>query len=282
MIKTGIVMKTEKKHAFIMTSQGEFLRVGIRKHSPKVGEVFTGETISKNNFFRYAALAASVLFIVFFIDFFRLYYTPAAAVVISINPSVRLETNRWSRIIKAEGLNADGVKLLSSTRLKNMSLNDGLNVIVEQAKKDNYITEAYTENKSGEEERESKKITVYIEKDNGKYPVDISGFKNKLQGNNLNFEIKTGKYEAQSSKNNPSNAQKAEPNINDEHSSSSNTGKVQKNSSPKKQDEIKQNNFQGVTAGTQDSNEKQNMTDNKGEKTTKENPGSAREKNSSK
>ena len=37
------------------------------------------------------------------------YYTPVTTVVLSINPSISIEANRWNKIISSKALNSDGI-----------------------------------------------------------------------------------------------------------------------------------------------------------------------------
>lgn len=180
---TGIVMQLNKQHAFIMTSNGEFLKLKLSKNLPKLGEEYTGEVAKDTPFYKYALTAASLAFLVFFSSTAYAYYTPVASVVVNINPSIKLDLNKWNRIIKSTPLNQDGEKVLSELKVKNKSLNDGLDSIVIQAKKDNFINSDYIES--------GKTITIDIDSNKPIKNFDLSKFEEKIKLGNINLKITT-------------------------------------------------------------------------------------------
>jgi hypothetical protein len=181
MNNTGIVMQIEKKYAFIMTNRGEFLKVKITKPIPNVGEVYTGEIAKEMPFYKYTAAAASLLFVFLSGTASYAYYTPTASVVVDINPSIELRVNRWDRILKTIPLNNDGEKVLASLNIKNKVLSDGLDLIVEEAQKDNFINDSYTQS--------GKAITVSFENIKSEKKPDISKFEEHAKKNNLKVNL---------------------------------------------------------------------------------------------
>jgi hypothetical protein len=178
---TGIVMEVSKSHAFIMTNSGEFLKIKVGKAVPAVGEIYSGEIVKETPFYKYIATAASLMFMLLFGGTAYAYYTPTASVRVDINPSIELKINRWDRIIKTVALNSDGEKVLNEISIKNMPLNEGLDTIVEEAKKDNFITDKYTES--------GKIIKISIEAKNPERKPDITKFEEKTKKNNLNINV---------------------------------------------------------------------------------------------
>jgi hypothetical protein len=181
MNNTGVVMQIEKSYAFIMTNRGEFLKVKVAKPIPNIGEVYTGEVAKETPFYKYAAAAASLLFVLFSGTASYAYYTPTASVVVNINPSIELKVNRWDRILKTTPLNSDGEKVLSSLDIKNKSLNDGLDLIVEEAKRDDFINERYIES--------GKIITVSVQNIKSDKKPDISQFEEHAKQGNLKVNV---------------------------------------------------------------------------------------------
>jgi hypothetical protein len=181
MIKTGIVISIMNKKAGIMTSKGEFVYIKTSKILPKVGEIYTGELCKKNlSLYKYAITAASLMFIFISSSSAYSYYTPVTTIVVSINPSVSLEANRWDKIISSKALNSDGSLILNNVKLKNKSIDDGLELLVKEAKTENFINEKYVDDK--------KVISVDI-KSNKNNSIDISNFKNILDSNKLSVKI---------------------------------------------------------------------------------------------
>ena len=183
MIKTGIVIRCMNRKVGIMTENGEFLYIKINKVLPNVGEVYTGELSKKNlPFYKYAITAASLMFIVVSSTFAKAYYTPVTTIVLTINPSVSLEANRWNKIISSKALNSDGFLLLNDIKLKNKSIDNGLELLVKQAKAEHFINDDYVTAK--------KSITVDI-KSKTDHSIDISNLKSIIDSNNLNITINT-------------------------------------------------------------------------------------------
>ncbi|MBU3145676.1 anti-sigma factor domain-containing protein [Clostridium sp. CF012] len=180
MIKTGIVISIINKKAGIMTDRGEFVYVKISKVFPKVGEIHTGELYKKSLFnYKYALTAASLMFIFISSSFAQAYNSPVTTIVIS-NPSVSLKANRWNKIISFKALNSDGALILSNIKLKNKSIDVGLELLVKEAKDENFINDEHA--------NDNKIISIDIKgsKDNS---IDISSFKNIIDSNNLNIII---------------------------------------------------------------------------------------------
>lgn len=183
MIKTGIVISRMNRKVGIMTENGEFVYIKMNKVIPNVGEVYTGELSKKNlSFYKYVITAASLMFVIVSSTFANAYYTPVTTIVLTINPSVSLEANRWNKIISSKALNSDGFLLLNDIKLKNKSIDNGLELLVKQAKTEHFINDDYVTAK--------KSITVDI-KSKTDHSIDISNLKSIIDSNNLNITINT-------------------------------------------------------------------------------------------
>ncbi|MCJ7691699.1 MAG: hypothetical protein MUO60_20680, partial [Clostridiaceae bacterium] len=148
---------------------------------PNIGEIHTGELYKKNLFhYKYAITAALLMFIFISSAYAHSYYTPITTIVISINPSVSLEANRWDKIINSKALNSDGSQILNNIKIKNKSIDDGLELIVKEAKIENFINDKYITDK--------KVINVNIESKEDR-TIDVSNFKKVIDSNNLIFKI---------------------------------------------------------------------------------------------
>ena len=181
MIKTGIVISIMNKKVGIMTSGGEFVYIKTKKVVPNVGEIYSGELYKKNLFLhKYAITAASLMFVLISSVSAYAYYTPVTTIVVSINPSVSLEANRWNKIISSKALNSDGSLILSNIKLKNKSIDVGLELLVNEAKTEHFIDDEYI--------NDEKIISVDIKSDKDGV-IDISKFKGAIDDNNLNIKI---------------------------------------------------------------------------------------------
>lgn len=70
---------------------------------------------------------------------FNIYNKPVAYVSFDINPSIELGLNFMNRVVSTKGINDDGIGLLAKTAIKNMSVEDAVQVLVKEADKDGYI-----------------------------------------------------------------------------------------------------------------------------------------------
>jgi len=183
MIKTGIVISISNKKAGIMTNSGEFVYIKMSKPLPNVGEIYSGELYKRNRFnYKYALTAASLMFIFLSSGYAYAYYTPITTIVLSINPSVSLNANRWNKIISYKALNSDGSLILSNINLKNKSIDTALELLVKEAKTENFINNKYIDDK--------KVISVHIDSSKNE-SIDISNLKDIVDSSNLNMKIDT-------------------------------------------------------------------------------------------
>lgn len=181
MNKSGIVLQTNNKIACLMTSDGSFVKVKIKGSSmPQEGQIYSGEMYKSIPNFKLPLIAAMTSFFVFLGGGMYTYYTPAAELTIDMNPSVKLTLNRWNRIIKSTSLNSDGEIILSSIKLSNKKVDDGLELIVNQAITDNFINDEYKENGSF--------ISVHIT-ENKNQNIDLTEFEKSIKTQDLNIEV---------------------------------------------------------------------------------------------
>ncbi|MEQ8200212.1 MAG: hypothetical protein ABRQ24_02195 [Syntrophomonadaceae bacterium] len=85
-----------------------------------------------------ASMAACALLL---IGGYSYYNTPVNYVSFDINPSVELGVNAFNRVVTAKGINADGQALLQQNRLRNMSVEDCLQALVQEAAQQGYVKE---------------------------------------------------------------------------------------------------------------------------------------------
>ncbi|MBU3188038.1 hypothetical protein K9O30_00335 [Clostridium bowmanii] len=181
MNKTGIVIYVLNKKAGIMTDHGEFVYIKFRKALPKVGEIYTGELWRKTAFiYKYMVTAASLMFICICSVVGHAYYTPVTTLILKINPSISIKANRWNKIISSNALDSDGSLILSNIVLNNKSIDDGLQLLIKEAKAENFINDKYV--------NDNKIISVHINS-NKNVSIDVSNFKNFIDSNKLNIKI---------------------------------------------------------------------------------------------
>lgn len=155
----GIVVEKENGHAIILTKKGEFIKVKDKR------EFAVGDEYIPNNNYRFAsntflnrdskfgkvipliynkkvvAVAASFALVFGVSTAAYGYVSPSKYVNIDINPSVELVANRYNKIIKVKALNEDGTKIIEDLALKNKSITEAVNLVVEAIKEDGYLAQ---------------------------------------------------------------------------------------------------------------------------------------------
>ncbi|MBX4261441.1 anti-sigma factor domain-containing protein [Clostridium estertheticum] len=181
MNKTGIVINIINKKAGIMTSSGEFLYIKISKELPNIGGIYTGKLYNKNLFiYKYVISVASLMFMIVSSAYAHSYYTPVSTIILRINPSISIDSNKWNKIISSKPLNSDGAQILNNIKLKNKSIDVGLGLLVKEAKTENFINEKYVSDK---------KVVNLDIKSTKPISIDISNFEDTIGSNNLNVKI---------------------------------------------------------------------------------------------
>lgn len=202
-----------------MTSSGEFVKVKAKNKPPSLGEIYSGKVHTATSYPRLSLIAAMLAFCIIVAGGSYTYYVPAATVTIDINPALKLDLNRWNRIIKVSSLNDDGEKMLQGLKLKNKTVDEALLLILEVAKDTDVITEDY--NKDGGN------ISVHIS-ENKAHNIDISKFQQTVEDENLNTTIIRDSGKDNSSKAKDKNSEtKTLPNSN------KNNNNNNKNTNPK-------------------------------------------------
>ncbi|MBO0573855.1 anti-sigma factor domain-containing protein [Clostridium botulinum] len=186
MNKKGIVMEIHKNKVSILTSSGEFIYVANSTVSPNLGEIYESEEIklrssAYKNIKKFSLMAASLLIIFICSIFIKTYNAPVSSVTIKINPSIRLQANRWNKVINVTPLNKDGTNLLKNLNLKNKSLEKGIDLILEEAKKENYINNDY--------KNSSKAISINFTGDTSS--LNLSNIENNLKNLKVKYNIKS-------------------------------------------------------------------------------------------
>lgn len=180
LVKTGLVVSTKGRSAVIMSNSGEFYSVNTAGKKIEIGEELAGTVVINRPFYKNLAAVASLLFFILIGSAIYTYNTPVATVLVNVNPSIQLKTNRYSRIISYAALNSDGSRVLNGISIKNKSMDEGLYLIIKQCKKDNFINDKYV--KSG------KTIMINITSRDNKQ-LNISKSEKYILSSGLNAEI---------------------------------------------------------------------------------------------
>lgn len=255
-------MEVNKNKVGLLTSGGEFVYVKNLTICPSIGEIYESEEIIKKSPFykntkKLSIVAASLLIIFLFSTFFRFYNTAAYAVTIDINPCIKLELNKWNKIIKITALNTDGTNVIKNLNLKNKTLETGIQLILKEAQRENYINDNY---KNG-----SKSINLDFKGDVSR--LDITDIENDLKNFKINYNIKTSK----GNKTNYSEYKKSNRSIENNHFNNSTNNNNNNNNSNKNNNNKNNNNTNNNTKNNNIINSKDSDSKSKINNLNKEN-----------
>jgi hypothetical protein len=152
-----------------------------------------------------ALLSVTILALVAF-GGFNIYNNPVAYISMDINPSVELGLNFMNRVISAEGVNEDGRGLIAETKLRNMTAEEAIQVLVQEADKSGYLKEdgssvvaltAFADNEKKAEklqDRVKDRVKEIIDEKSMNYVVYADHANLELRSEAENFDISPGKY----------------------------------------------------------------------------------------
>ena len=124
----------EKTKAFVRT---ELVKSEYgRRRTVRTGTSQKGNPFMKKFVGAISAVAACALLAA---GGFVLYATPVNYVSFDINPSVELGVNAFDKVVSAQAYNDDGESLLAGVHVRNLSLQDAINGLVEQAGAQGYV-----------------------------------------------------------------------------------------------------------------------------------------------
>lgn len=147
----GIVADIDKKYIVILSSDGRFVKIRNNGLYAIGSEIDTGRPLlaTRADFrlkARTASLAAGILLALGLGYGAYSYTVPYSYVDVDINPSIEITTNIFDRILKVEGLNEDGQKLLQANRMTNSRLDEGIAFVLSNAVKQGYLSAEPSEN----------------------------------------------------------------------------------------------------------------------------------------
>lgn len=143
-----MVMECHLSYAVVLDEEGRFLKVANRHYEvgQTVYEVIEmkradlEKDLQKKSYrwiYSLGALAACLLFA--FTAIFQMQNRIYGSVYMQINPSFRVDVNRKDVVVGLEGLNADGVKLITDYVYKRKPLNQVMDEIVDRAIEGGYL-----------------------------------------------------------------------------------------------------------------------------------------------
>ncbi len=150
-----MVMECHLSYAVVLSRDGRFLKVANRHY--EVGQTVTNviemqipqsvpkeKTVVKERERRrwvYAAVAVAAVFLLVFSFVLQTGLSTFASIYLSINPEVRIDVNRYDKVIALEGINTEGKKLVEEYHYNNKELNPVIDELVDRAIEMGYLHE---------------------------------------------------------------------------------------------------------------------------------------------
>lgn len=146
-----IVMECHPGYAIVLDEEGRFLRVANIRY--EVGQTVTDvvemqvpqslpiDISHKRKRWMYSLATAAAAFILMFSSLLGLSRSTYASIYMSINPEVRIDVNRYDKVLALEGINSDGKKLLQGYDYEKKKLNPLMEELVERAIEMGYLHE---------------------------------------------------------------------------------------------------------------------------------------------
>ena len=133
----GIVLEIKKGRCVVMKKDKTF--VEIRDRNYKIGQEIE---IKKFSYSKYAAAACIALFLSTssFLGY-NAYSTPTSYIYMDINPSIRLDLNRFGRVIDIVALNKDAEDMIANHNISKGSADKCMAEIIDVCKEYKYINE---------------------------------------------------------------------------------------------------------------------------------------------
>ncbi len=179
----AVIVEIEGNYAIALDKKGDFIKLKKRV-SYKVGyevDIASASSFQLRTAVKIASIAA-VFFLIVGLSIGAYCYTvPYTYINVDINPSVEITANIFNRIIKVEGINEDGKKLLQNTGSRNKSIRDGIGSILESAIESGYLKD--------------KKSSAVLFTVSGKSKVKVESLEKDIK-NTVAKELKTAKVEA--------------------------------------------------------------------------------------
>jgi hypothetical protein len=157
----AVIVEIKNKHAAALYDDGSIVRVANQNY--EIGQVVYLKNESNNRFKqKMVAMAVVVAAVVSTAGATAYAYNdPYSYVSLDVNPSIAYTVNRFDKVLKADGINEDGKKVLSNIELKGKNINDAVRETLNEISNEGFFMDdgqggvviaTYSENedKSGE------------------------------------------------------------------------------------------------------------------------------------
>lgn len=149
-IYTGVILRSVKNSCIILTPYGDFVKIKPNENSLlQPGCVCTGALKRDIHFYKYPIITILFFTVIMILVSAYIYLRPFRTILIQANSTIKLEVNTWNRVIRVTPLSSYGKKIVESLDLFNASLDNGVYMVLKEAKDKSII-------------KDDTKITVFI------------------------------------------------------------------------------------------------------------------------
>jgi hypothetical protein len=135
-VKKALVVEASDNYIVTLDNKGKFKKIK-NKMNLKIGDEYEkSEGISMK---KGIVFATSLALLLGMGGFGYSYATPTDYLTLDINPSIKLTTNRYNKVLEVESLNSDGEAISKDLKVKNKSVKDAIKLLVESATDNGYI-----------------------------------------------------------------------------------------------------------------------------------------------
>lgn len=177
---TGVVIKVYDKYVCVRTVNGDLINVKLKDYTPNTGDIYTGIIYNNSILTAGGILIACIIVVILLGQNIYYYFTPSATVIVDIPPTIQLKVNKWDKIIDVKTFKLSAQKLVKPIKLKNTSINKGLETIITEAKNQKAINDIHIKDKQP--------ITIYISNKDNRI-IDLVEFDNYMKHQELEYQV---------------------------------------------------------------------------------------------
>ncbi len=177
---TGVVIKVYDKYVCVKTVNGELINVKLKDYTPNIGDIYTGIIYNNSILTAGGILIACIIVVILLGQNIYYYFIPSATVIVDIPPTIQLKVNKWDKIIDVKTFKLSAQKLVKPIKLKNTSINKGLEAIITEAKNQKAINDIHIKDKQP--------ITIYISNKDNRI-IDLVEFDNYMKHQELEYQV---------------------------------------------------------------------------------------------
>ena len=168
----GIVLEIKNGRCVVLKKDGTFAEIRNRNYTVGQEVSFSKPTVRK-----YLSMAACLILLCTAAFGYHAYFTPTSYIYLDINPSVRLDLNRFQRVIDVVPLNADAQTLLSDVSIRKGDAAECMQAIVSACQEEHYLNETNTD------------IEVSVRTDNEKLENTVETTSTSIREENLTVSV---------------------------------------------------------------------------------------------